>query len=160
MKDLTRRLGIERLKDVWRHLQAQMLIQSPVLPRQRPRADTCPPHSTLSSTIKVLSPQNEGALPKRSAIDLVASFTPNADLALSRNQRLTMVTIDVLGAVDALLVNRLLHRMRARGWDQKVISITRSILSEKHIQVRYRQRLSEHLQGSPSPPGYQHVLSR
>jgi hypothetical protein len=56
----------------------------------------------------VLSDQHRGALPKRSAIDLVASFTHNVEKAIAEGLQVTMVTLDVQGAFDALLANRLL----------------------------------------------------
>jgi hypothetical protein len=62
-------------------------------------------------TYKILSPQHGGALPKRSAADLTAAFTHDIEAAWARGQHVTMVTLDVQGAFDALLKNRLLHRM-------------------------------------------------
>jgi hypothetical protein len=56
----------------------------------------------------VLSGQHRGALPKRLAIDLVASFIYNIEKAIAKGQQVTMVTLDVQGAFDALLANRLL----------------------------------------------------
>jgi len=43
----------------------------------------------------ILSPQYRGALPKRSAIDLVASFTYDVELVLSAKIEVIIVTIDV-----------------------------------------------------------------
>jgi hypothetical protein len=59
-------------------------------------------------THHVLSNQHGGALPKRSAMDLVASFTHDVEQAVLDGKQVTMVTIDVQGAFDTLLVNRLL----------------------------------------------------
>ena len=59
-------------------------------------------------THHVLSNQHGGALLKRSAIDLVASFTHDVEQAVSDGKQVTMVTIDVQGAFDTLLANRLL----------------------------------------------------
>jgi hypothetical protein len=56
----------------------------------------------------VLSGQHRGALPKRSAIDLVASFIHNVEKAIVEGQQVTIVTLDVQGAFNALLANRLL----------------------------------------------------
>lgn len=53
----------------------------------------------------VLSLQHGGALPKRSTSDLTAAFTHDVELAWSRNLQVTIVTIDVQGAFDALLKN-------------------------------------------------------
>ena len=63
-------------------------------------------------THDLLSPQLGGALPKRSTMDLVASFVHEAERALAKNLRVSMVTMDVQGAFDALLKRRLLQRLR------------------------------------------------
>ena len=62
-------------------------------------------------THRVLSNQHGGALPKMSAMDLVASFTHDVEKAMAGGKQVTMVTLDVQGAFDALLANRLLQRM-------------------------------------------------
>jgi hypothetical protein len=46
-------------------------------------------------THKILSPQHEGALPKRSAADLTAAFTHDTEAAWARGQHVTMATLDV-----------------------------------------------------------------
>jgi hypothetical protein len=65
---------------------------------------------------KVLSPQHRGALSKRSAIDLVALFTYNIKAALARGKEVTMFTLNVQEAFDALLKRRLLRRITKQGW--------------------------------------------
>jgi hypothetical protein len=52
---------------------------------------------------KVRSKQHGGALPKRSAMDLVALFTHNVEAALAHSKEVTMFTLDVQGAFDAVL---------------------------------------------------------
>ena len=44
-------------------------------------------------------------------MDLVAAFTHDVEAALASNKEITMVTIDIQGAFDALLLKRLLERM-------------------------------------------------
>ena len=46
-------------------------------------------------TCGVFSSQHGGALPKRSAMDLVALFVHDVKLALALGRKVTMVTIDV-----------------------------------------------------------------
>ena len=46
-------------------------------------------------THSVLSPQHGGALPKRSAMDLVACFTHDVETAFAAGNEITMVTMDV-----------------------------------------------------------------
>lgn len=57
---------------------------------------------------KTTSRDDGGALPKRSTMDLVASFVYEAEWALAKGQKVSMVTMDVKGAFDALLRRRLL----------------------------------------------------
>jgi ribonuclease HI len=87
-------------------------------------------------THKILSPQHGGALPKRSAVDLTAAFTHDTEAAWAKGQHVTMVTLDVQGAFDALLKNRLLHRMAEQGWPQRTILFVNSFLTDRRVQVR------------------------
>ncbi|KJZ68791.1 hypothetical protein HIM_11822 [Hirsutella minnesotensis 3608] len=64
----------------------------------------------------VLHPQQIGALPKRSAVDLVAALTHDIDEAFARKQVATLVTLDIQGAFDTVLRNRLVLRLREQGW--------------------------------------------
>ena len=90
-------------------------------------------------THKILSPRHGGALPKRSAADLTAAFTHDTEAAWALNQHVTMVTLDVQGAFDALLKNRLLHRMVEQGWPQRTILFIDSFLTARRVQVRLGQ---------------------
>jgi ribonuclease HI len=90
-------------------------------------------------THKILSPQHGGALPKRSAVDLTAAFTHDTEAACAKGQNVTMVTLYVEGAFDALLKNRLLHRMAQQGWPQRTILFVNSFLIDRRVQVRLRQ---------------------
>ena len=90
-------------------------------------------------THKILSPQHGGALPKRSAADLTAAFTHDTEAAWINRKHVTMVTLDVQGAFDALLKNRLLHRMAQQGWPQRTILFVDSFLTDRRVQVRLGQ---------------------
>ena len=110
-------------------------------------------------THKILSPQHGGALPKRSAIDLTAAFTHDTEAAWTKGQHVTMVTLDVQGAFDALLKNRLLHRMAQQGWPQRTILFVNSFLTDRRVQVRLGQTTTPSYpvacgtpQGSPLSP--------
>jgi hypothetical protein len=70
-----------------------------------------------------------------------------------------MVTLDVQGAFDALLKNRLLHRMVEQGWPQRAILFVDSFLTERRVQVRLGQVITPSYpvacgtpQGSPLSP--------
>ena len=85
---------------------------------------------------QLLNPQHCSALPRRSATDLAASFTHDAELALSQGKQVTMVTMDIQGAFDALLVHRLLTRLLQQGWPDTAITIVYSFLTERRYRVR------------------------
>lgn len=54
-------------------------------------------------------------LPKRSATDIAAALTHDVETALEDCKVATMVTMDVEGAFDCVLVNRLVSRLREHG---------------------------------------------
>jgi ribonuclease HI len=110
-------------------------------------------------THKILSPQHGGALPKRSAADLTAAFTHDTEAAWVLGKHVTMVTLDVQGAFDALLKNRLLHRMVQQGWPQRTVLFVDSFLTDRRVQVRLGQVTTPNYpvacgtpQGSPLSP--------
>ncbi|KAI1676083.1 reverse transcriptase [Pyrenophora tritici-repentis] len=115
--------------------------------------------ATTAMTYDIISPQHVGAVPKRSAMDIVAAFTHDVEQALAVGKRVTMVTMDVQGAFDALLKNRLLHRMAQQGWPPACVRFIDSFLSERYVQVRLgNEIIPRHLvacgtpQGSPLSP--------
>jgi len=64
----------------------------------------------------ILSPQHGGALPKRSTMDLIASFTHDIKAAIAIGREITIVTIDVQGPFNALLIRRLLICITKQDW--------------------------------------------
>src|SRR6201996_2025153 len=84
----------------------------------------------------ILSPQHGGALPKRSVMDLVAAFTHDVEAAMAAGQEVTMVTMDVQGAFDALLKKRLLRRMTNQGWPLALLKLINAFLSGRKVRVR------------------------
>jgi len=85
---------------------------------------------------RVVSSQHGGALPKRSAIDLVASFTHDVEKAMAEGKQVTMVTLDIQGAFDALLANRLLQRIQRQGWPMTLLCLVKSFLTNRKVRVR------------------------
>src|SRR5204863_9732827 len=73
--------------------------------------------------------------PKRSAMDLVASFTHDAEAAMAMGREVTMVTMDVQGAFDALLVRRLLKCMTKQGWPLPLLQFVNSFLTDRQVRV-------------------------
>ena len=108
---------------------------------------------------KVVSPQHAGALPKRSAVDLAAAFVHDVEAAWAKGKQVSMLTMDVQGAFDAVLKNRLLKRMAKQGWARGLLSFVRSFLSERTVRVRLGQATTPKYpvkcgtpQGSPLSP--------
>lgn len=110
-------------------------------------------------TSGILSPQHGGALPKRSAMDLVAAFTHDVESAMALGMEVTMITMDVQGAFDALLAKRLLARMTRQGWPLPLLRLVRSFLTDRKVRVRLEKTTTPHYgvecgtpQGSPLSP--------
>ncbi|KAI0992291.1 hypothetical protein K3495_g15895 [Podosphaera aphanis] len=91
--------------------------------------------ATLAITAEVVGHQQFGALPKRSATDLVACVVHDIEEARTQNWTSTLVTLDVQGAFDAVLHNRLLMRMQKQGWPDSVLRWTASFLRDRYVQV-------------------------
>lgn len=107
----------------------------------------------------ILSPQHAGALPKRSAMDLVASFTHDIEAALAAGLEVTMTTMDVQGAFDALLKRRLLKRMTEQGFPLALLKLVDNFLSDRRARVRLERCITDTYavacgtpQGSPLSP--------
>ena len=107
----------------------------------------------------VFSPHHGGALPKRSTMDLVASFTHDVEAALAMGLQVTMITMDVQGAFDALLVRRLLKRMTEQGWPLSLLQLVNSFLTNRKVRVRLEKSTTPYYdvecgtpQGSPLSP--------
>ena len=110
-------------------------------------------------TTGLLSPQHGGALPKRSALDLAACLTADLETALAAKKHITIVTLDVQGAFDAVLTRRLLKRMTEQGWPLALLQLVKSFLTERRVQVRLEKETTDpsHVQcgtpqGSPLSP--------
>jgi hypothetical protein len=69
-------------------------------------------------------------------MDLVASFTHDVEKAIAEGCQVTIVTLDVQGAFNALLVNRLLQRMQRQGWPVSLLRLVRSFLTNRKVRVR------------------------
>ncbi|POS84553.1 hypothetical protein EPUL_002906 [Erysiphe pulchra] len=93
--------------------------------------------SYLAITSDVVGQQQFGALPKRSANDLVSCVVHDIEEARCQGWASTLVTLDIQGAFDSVLHNRLLWRMQAQGWPDMILQWTRSFLMNRSVQVRY-----------------------
>lgn len=115
--------------------------------------------SWLAIKYKVVHPQLFGALPGRSAVDLVSCVIHDAEAAMRSNKVTAIVTLDIQGAFDAVLHNRLLSRMRGQGWPLSLCRWVESFLSQRKVMVRYKEGVTDEKlvecgvpQGSPLSP--------
>ncbi|PWI64383.1 hypothetical protein PCL_10521 [Purpureocillium lilacinum] len=90
----------------------------------------------------VLHPQQAGALPKRSAVDLVAALVHDIEEAFARGLVATLVTMHIQGAFDTVLrnrlINRLILRLRQQGWPEHLARWAGSFMSDRSACVRYQ----------------------
>jgi ribonuclease HI len=110
-------------------------------------------------THKVLSPQQAGALPGRSATDLAACLTHEIEHALELRGTATMMTLDVQGAFDATLQRRLMLRLIQQGWPQNLAKFAGSFMQDRQASIRLEDTITDpqHVkcglpQGSPLSP--------
>ena len=107
----------------------------------------------------VLHPQQAGALPKRSATDLVAALIHDIEEAFARKKVATLVTMDIQGAFDTVMRNRLVLRLREQGWPDHLARWAESFMRDRSARVRYQDTLTPLTplqcglpQGSPVSP--------
>lgn len=107
----------------------------------------------------VLHPQQAGALPQRSAVDLVAALVHDIEEAFARKQVATLVTMDIQGAFDTVLRNRLTLRLREQGWPSNLARWVGSFMQDRSASVRFQDVVTASSplqcglpQGSPVSP--------
>ncbi|TQV90121.1 reverse transcriptase [Cordyceps javanica] len=118
--------------------------------------------SHLAIKHKILHQNQAGALPQRSATDIAAALTHDVEQARRRNKKkkvATLVTMDVEGAFDAILRNRLILQLRKQGWPDFLIRWLAMFLTHRLANVRFEDAIAESLellcgipQGSPLSP--------
>ncbi|OAQ74382.1 endonuclease/reverse transcriptase [Purpureocillium lilacinum] len=86
----------------------------------------------------ILHPQQIGALPKRSAVDLVAALVHDIETALANGQVATLVTMDVQGAFDTVMRNRLILRLRQQGWPPHLVRWAGSFMQDRSAAIRFQ----------------------
>ncbi|KAI0997817.1 hypothetical protein K3495_g10370 [Podosphaera aphanis] len=85
---------------------------------------------------KILTTQQFGALPGRSAVDLTTCISHDVKRALSEGRTASMLTLDVKGAFDAVLPGRLARRMREQGWPESLVNWVASFAINRSVQIR------------------------
>ena len=86
----------------------------------------------------VLHSQQIGALPKRSAVDLVAALIHDIEEAFAQKQVATLLTMDVQGAFDTVMRNRLVLRLREQGWPEHLAKWVESFMNDRSACVRFQ----------------------
>lgn len=92
--------------------------------------------SLLAMEHKLLPEQYFGALPKRSATDLVACLVHDAEVALAQGSVASLLTLDISGAFDIVMRNRLILRLREQGWPILFVRWVESFMSNRKALVR------------------------
>jgi hypothetical protein len=64
----------------------------------------------------VLNRQHEGAFLKQLAINLIALFTHDIKAAFVHSKKVTIFTLNIQEAFDAILKRQLLKRITKQGW--------------------------------------------
>lgn len=107
----------------------------------------------------IVHPTQAGALPKRSTTDLVAALIHDVEQELAKGNLLTLLTMDIQGAFDAVLRNRLITILRRQGWPAAMIRWIYSFLTDRTATIRLQDFLTEAAklacglpQGSPLSP--------
>jgi ribonuclease HI len=107
----------------------------------------------------ILPPEIAGALPKKSAVDIVGAVTHDIEVELYKKRVATLITMDVQGAFDAVLRNRLVHRMIEQGWPFQVARWVYYFMTDRSCTVSHEGAKTESArlgsllpQGSPTSP--------
>ncbi|ODM17233.1 hypothetical protein SI65_07632 [Aspergillus cristatus] len=85
---------------------------------------------------KVLHPQQFGALPCRSATNLVAALVHDIEEAWARGLAASMLTLDVKGAFDVVLQGRLIQRLCSQGWPPTVLCWASSFTQDQTAAIQ------------------------
>jgi ribonuclease HI len=87
----------------------------------------------------LLNDQQFGALPGRSATDLVSCLIHDIEIAMARGQVCVFVANDVKGAFDGVLHGRMVLRMREQGWSENYIRWAESFVTRRTARVKFGQ---------------------
>ncbi len=107
----------------------------------------------------VLNPQQFGALPSRSGTDLVNALIHDIESGFERGMVSSVLTMDIQGAFDTVLPNRLARRLREQGWPNSLVHWARSFATDRSATVRLGDTTTPQKplicglpQGSPASP--------
>src|SRR5439155_23107682 len=92
--------------------------------------------SWIAIKYNVLAPQQFGALPLRSSVDLTTCLTHDIETALNRGLTASVLTMDVKGAFDGVLPGRLVRRLREQGWPDNLVRWVWSFATNRSVRIR------------------------
>lgn len=108
---------------------------------------------------RVISPTQFGALPGRSAMDLVECLVHDVEKAWEAKQVCTLATLDIQSAFDSIQPGRLFVRLREQGWPSAYANWAASFASHRKARLRVDEYVGDFLdiphglpQGSPASP--------
>lgn len=117
--------------------------------------------SYCASKYEILTQNQCGAIRQRSAVDLKTALICDIRKALLDGKVAGIVTVDVKGAFDGVLCNRLLHRLRTQRWPETLVKWVKSFFQERSARIILDQTTSEPfpiLCGLPQGPPISPIL--
>jgi hypothetical protein len=69
---------------------------------------------------------------------LVAALIHDIEEAFARKKVVTLVTMDIQGAFDTVMRNRLVLRLREQGWPDHLARWAESFMGDRSARVRYQ----------------------
>ena len=105
----------------------------------------------------LLAPCNFGALPGRSAMDLVQVLVHRVEEAFQQGKEASLLLLDVKGAFDAVIHQQLLSHLHLQGWYNNLVQLVKDWLTSHTASVHIKEYSATVLvkgglpQGSPLP---------
>ncbi|POS82881.1 hypothetical protein EPUL_003848 [Erysiphe pulchra] len=93
-------------------------------------------HEEVLVELDEIDRQQFGALPKRSAADLVGCLVHDIEKARSQRKVASLLTMDIRGAFDTVLPGRLKYRLRKQGWPKWLIGRVESFVTNRSARIR------------------------
>ncbi|CBF84144.1 hypothetical protein AN2724.2 [Aspergillus nidulans FGSC A4] len=87
----------------------------------------------------VLAPCHFGALPGCSAIDLVQVLVHRVEEAFQQGKDASLLLLDVKGAFDAVIHQRLLSHLRLQGWHKGLLQLLKDWLTGRSVSVHIKE---------------------
>lgn len=115
--------------------------------------------ASLALSHQMVGAQQCGALPRRSAVDLISALTHDVETAWSLRHTCSLLTLDIQGAFDAIYPGRLRYRLAEQGWPLHIVDWVYSFCTQRFLRYDVDGSLSAPFfstrgipQGSPISP--------